>query len=172
MGGPCKRTKPQSCEALMQNFELWELFEKEGYSPFFKAMKCFNDKLASKFVNSWQKGVVTIEGVCFRVTKDLIVKATRLRCEGKQIEKKRNENYERFIDAFLEKGEKLVKFQNDYNRDRLPAPWGLVSIHVMKHFTLEGYFQTINGYHFLILNHIRHGSKINMSFYLLSFLQK
>lgn len=75
------------------------------------------------------------------------------------------------MDNFLHEGENLKLFQNGFARLELPPPFYLVSLFVMRYFTLEGHYMFVDAYHFPILNHIRHGERINTSFYLLSSMQ-
>lgn len=71
---------------------------------------------------------------------------------------------------FFEKGERPVVVENGYGRFVLPNPYAIVSYFVMKCFTLEGRYTSMQDYHFPILNHIRHGDKINLPYFLLNSL--
>lgn len=147
------------------------MFGRVGFTPFFEALQDYNDSLTSKFTNSWFKGKVIVGSLHCIVTPQLIVEATRLKCEGMKIVKKSSRNYQNFIDKFFEDVEKLEHFQNGYDRLKLPPLYALVSLHIMRYFTLEGGYMTVHGYHFPLLNYVRHNERVNLSFYLFSSLQ-
>lgn len=107
----------------------------------------------------------------FEVTTRFITKATSLQNQGIKVSKKSGVDFQKFVDKFLHEGENLKHFQNRYARLELPPPYALVILFVMHYFTLEGRYMSVHAYYFPLLNHIRHGERINLPFYLLSSLQ-
>lgn len=67
MGGPKKRSDSINCDTLQQNVELWDLFGRVGFTPFFEATQGYNDSLTLKFTNSWFKDKVNVGGLHFTV---------------------------------------------------------------------------------------------------------
>jgi hypothetical protein len=112
-------------------------------APFFKVMKGYNESLTTKFTNSWRMGKVTIGPMRFEVLTQFISQAMSLENQGMKVAKKSSANYQDFVDNFLHKGEKLTRFQNGYSRLALPSPFSLVSIFLMRYFTLKGKYMTI-----------------------------
>lgn len=107
----------------------------------------------------------------FKVTTRFIAEAMGLQNSRLKVVKKSGANYQRFVDKFLHEGKNLKCFQNGYAKLKLPPPFALVSLFVMRYFTLEGRYMSVHVYHFPLLNHIRHGECINLPFYLLSSVQ-
>lgn len=118
-------------------------------------MQGYDDDLASKFLNSWMKGKVTIGSLSFMLTPPLIVDVTSFENDGLGIVKKCTGKYQIFIKKFLEEGEQVQRFQNGYKILNIP-PYALVSLHIMRYLTLEGQYMMVHDYDFPILNHVRH----------------
>lgn len=76
------------------------------------------------------------------------------------------------MDSFLEGDEKLVRNQNIYDREHLSTPFGVVIVHIMKYFNLEGHLTIVHGYHFSFLCHIHKIERINIPFFLFSSLKQ
>lgn len=170
MGGPRKQMEPYKYDVLRKNAKLWSMFERACFTPYFIAMEGYNVKLSYKFANAWKDDEVEMGGLHFKVDVKLITKATSLAYEEKKVAKISNGKYQDYILIFFEDKEKVEHFQNGYSMVLLPPPYHNVCFFVMRYFTLEGCSQSVHGYHFPILNHIRHLEKINLSLFLFSSL--
>lgn len=171
MGGPLKRNEPKNCYGIRDNEKIWELFQNVGFTPFFWALKGYNKALTAWFYNSWKNGVVTIGSISFMVIPYYISKVTDLPNDGVGVERHNSGDYKQLMKKIFEKGEKPKAIYNGYGRLALPKLFPIVSYYVIKYFMPEGRYTTMHGHHFLILNHIRNGEKVNLPFFLFSSLE-
>ena len=61
----------------------------------------------------------------------------------------------------------LVKISNSYfSSNNISCPWRFVLFSLIEYVTLDGCFTKICGHHFMLVNHFRHGLRIDFPFYL------
>jgi hypothetical protein len=71
---------------------------------------------------------------------------------------------------FLEEGEQVQPRGHGTTIESLPQPWDQVVVFLKKYITCEGRYKIVYTYDFVLLSHLRHGSLINMPYYLLESL--
>eukprot|EP01018_Ginkgo_biloba_P022470 Gb_12244 [translate_table: standard] len=122
-------------------------------------------------VDEENDGKVTVNGLEFIISKQLIADVSSLPRDGEIISREKT-NQVGQLTKFIKDDETLCWLQSGIAWDSLQKPWERVAVQIMKYLTLEGKFLKIFGYHIVILNSIRNDERINIPLFLLKSLEK
>ena len=105
-------------------------------------------------------------GLCIEVFESIISEVTAIPQVGKAWFGRRVPTITT-REAFLQEGEKVQSSRRGIALHSLPQPWDQVSIFLKKYITCEGRHQTIYNSELPLLSHLRHGTLLNIPYYLL-----
>ena len=79
--GKTNRAKPIDLNWIDKFPRFAELFENAGWSVFFKKIDGYNAEVSHKFPQCYDKDTVSFDTLKFKLTKDLVAKATGVKNE-------------------------------------------------------------------------------------------
>lgn len=83
MGGDIVRVGPDMCDEWKAVATIWHICKEGRISQYMEAMIGHDEGLSNKFVTSWNDGRVTIRGISFEVSKEVIARVTGLPNSGR-----------------------------------------------------------------------------------------
>lgn len=134
-------------------------------------IKGFEKELSMQFSTSYNNKRVTMGGISFVISEEVIVKAIGIPMDGRKQKRNIHVPNSESLYRFFRGKEVLVKLQGGYAREELPDLWKMVCLMVIKYFTLEGHFKLHYFYHMLLLNHFRNQDLISFPFQFLYSLE-
>ena len=167
--GKTNRAEPSDMSWVQTFPDCAKLFAEAGWLVFFEKIESHHSEVSYKFAQCLDKYLVSFDTLKFKLTRELLVEATRIMDEG---------------DFLLKK----VPFTFDAQRYLLPgvvADWGkgvpiqnckpewIEPIKILQSYiTCEGRFAFVFKYHFRLFQHLSHESKMNLPLFFLKSLQK
>ena len=73
-------------------------------------------------MNSWNDRKVTINGITFQVTEEVIAMVTGLSMKGKKWRRVTKITDEGSMNSFFVEDEELIRYRGGFKRDKLPTP--------------------------------------------------
>ena len=122
MGGDLNWMEPTKMENFKDRMATWYLLKEGGFLPYMISMAGYDENCALQFVNSWNERKVTINGITFQVSKEVIAMATGLNMKGKKWKKVTKVPDEASMNNFFAEDEESVRYRGGFKRDKLPKP--------------------------------------------------
>lgn len=120
------------------------------------------------------KITVTLFGQTWRVDEDLVAEVNGLQKDDINFYRDRKFSVEAIKNFPKNEEERACIAKKDnisyYLPNEVNSFWQKMLKVLMEYLTIDGRFSKVYNYHFVILNHFRHGSKISLPFYLASSL--
>lgn len=153
---------------------MWHKLEKGDITRFMEKFHGFEARVTKIMVETWSNERVKIDGVTHQIFEGLIMEVTDIPQEGINFyrDKKILANaISVFVKNEMEK-DNLVKIDTYYDIEFIKKNWWYVLKILIEYITLDPRFDRITMYHFVLLNHFRHGVKISLPFYLYTSMSK
>ena len=122
MGGDLNRLEPTKIENFKDRMVTWYLLKEGVFFPYMMSMARYDENCVIQFVNSWNDRKVTINGITFQVTEEVIAMANGLTTKGKKWRKVTKVLDEANMNSFFMEDEELILYRGGFKRDKLPAP--------------------------------------------------
>jgi hypothetical protein len=169
MGGYAVRHEPVTLDALRRCPEVYRIFEDAGWVAYFERLDGFDSDISLEFTHNLTGTHSHVRGLEISVTEAVISSVTGLPRTGRKWFGRRT-TIPNAKTNFLEEGEQVQPRGRGTTIESLPQPWDQVVVFLKKYITCEGRYKVVYTYDFVLLSHLRHGSLINMPYYLLESL--
>jgi len=182
MPGGFIKKEPSDPSKLREHPEVVDLFTHANWMSFCDKIQGHDDEITEEFLISLKpesktQATLNFRGLTLEVTPELISHVTGLPL-GLPWSKEERSLGQAAKKAFFLPEKHLVEDKNEVWRTSLPPLWSEVSFQIMKYITCEGRFNIIYGYHFRLLNELRHGmdlppeEKLSIPYFLLQSLSE
>lgn len=133
MGGDLLRIEPSIIEDNARKPLVWYMLKEGGFIPFMEVLNGYGESCSLQFVNSWEDRRVTINGILFRISEEVISLAMRLTMRGRKWKKVTRVVDEASLNCFFLEGEEPIHHRGGFMREKLPEPWNEVCLVLMKY---------------------------------------
>ena len=150
---------------------VWYLLKQGIFVSFMEALNGHDENYSMQFANSWENCKVTINGILFHVSEEVIVMVTGMAMRGRKWQKVTHVINETSLQCFFKDGEELVWHKGGFMREKIPDLWNEVFLILIKYLTLEGRYGVFYYYHLSLLNYFHHHDFVLLHFFLLHELE-
>lgn len=160
IGGQLIRNEPIVHDVILQEDVCLEKFQNYGWLDYLK-LQSFIEDIATEFAQTFSNGKAMVKGLEVVVTEERIAEIIGLSIDGEPYPTSRDARTVRV--KFIEPGDPpLVVDKQGARRTLLLDKWMHAVMHICKYITCEGHQYCLHSIHFKLLNHLRHGRRINV----------
>ena len=84
MGGDLLHIEPSMVEDNARKPLVWYMLKEGGFIPFMEMLNGYDESCSLQFVNSWEDRKVTVNGISFHISEEVIFMVTGLAMKGRK----------------------------------------------------------------------------------------